>query len=322
MTMRDHHEPREPFVERLAEHITLEARRRNRAAQDVGWTRWLLQSPIKTAIAAGVLVLISMGLGGIVVVAAYQAQTNEQREVLAASYAQRVAIAQQRLANAAEHLKTAEQRVSVGTEGPETVLEAKFKVVEAEAQLKSTMLQLEEARATGREPLNSVSAPLVAGRDFVAERWKIEMSVASSAHELEMTRVKTAARRFDVGLAGQIDVDAARARAAELEAAIEGFRRRIVVREGFLKREIDAPMADLRLLEVEAEQRRRTLEPRLEFARRFAKAVKTKVDSGTAQPVELSEAQVRVLETELELVKTSVDLALIQRQILQRRSGR
>ena len=317
--MRDRHDPREPFVERLAEQIRLEIRRRNLAVPEPSWTRWLVQSPVRAALATAVLVLLSMGIGGIVVAAAYQAQTNEQRQMLEASYTQRVAIAQQRVANAAEQLKIAEQRVSVGIEPQDAVIEARFKVMEAEAQLKSTALQLSEVTATGREPVTSVSAPLVAGRDFVRERWKIDMSVAMSAVELERSRMKAAERRYATGMADAIDVDATRARVAELEAAIEGHRLKIDIRERFLKREIDAPLADLRILEVEARQRQRTLEPRLEFARKFVGPLKAKVETGTAHQVELREAQLRVLEIEVELMKASVDLALIQQQIVQRR---
>lgn len=317
--MRDRHDPREPFVERLAEEITREVRRRNLAVPESSWTRWLVQSPVRAVLATAVLVLLSMGIGGIVVVAAYQAQTNEQRQILAASYAQRVALAQQRVVNVAEQLKIVEQRVEVGIEPQDAAIEARFKVMEAEAQLKSTALQLSEVTATGREPVTSVSAPLVAGRDFVSERWKIDMSVAASAIELERARIKAAERRYAAGVAGAIELDATRSRAAELEAAIEGARLKLDVRERFLKREIDAPMADLRILEIEARQRQRTLEPRLELARKSVAPIQAKVETGAAHPVELREAQLRVLEIELELMRASVDLALIQRQIGQRR---
>ena len=98
------HQPRDQFVERLAGEIRAEMRRRNRSPQGSRWTHWLVQSPIRAAMAIVTLVLASMATGGFAVAAAYQAQTNEQRQVLKASYANRVALAQQRVALAAEEM--------------------------------------------------------------------------------------------------------------------------------------------------------------------------------------------------------------------------
>jgi outer membrane protein TolC len=72
------------------------------------------------------------------------------------------------------------------------------------------------------------------------------------------------------------------------------------------------------VLEIEAEQRRDGLMPRLAVARRVVQLTQSKVDTGVAQNVELRVAQLRLLELELELTKANLDLALIQRQIAQR----
>ncbi len=317
--MRDRHEPREEFVERLAERIRTEARRQTRVAPESGWTRWLLQSPIKAAAAVAVVVVASMGLGGMVVVAAYQAQTNEQRQLLLASHDQRVALATSRVAIAAEQVKRAEQRAAVGIDPTETVDEARFQLAEAEAQLKVAQLQLAEVQATGREPVTSVSAPVAGGRDFLTERWKTEMSVTMAALQLESARLKAAQRRQAVGVGEATEVELVRTRLIELEVSIVAFRQRIGIREQYLQRQLEAAMADLRVMEVEAEQRRRALEPRIAYARKLQQALQQKIASGTADPVELAEAKLRLQEFELELTRATMELAIIQRQIQQRR---
>lgn len=311
-------QPRDQFVERLAGEIRAEVRRRNRAAQAPGWMPWLMQSPIKIAVAIAGLVLVSMSAGGFAVAAAYQAQTNEQRQILKANYANRVALAQQRLAIAAEELKTAQQRVSVGTGDQDAALEARFKVIEAEAQLKMINLQLAEVEVTGSEPLNAVTSPLVSGRDFVVERWQVEMSVPAAALEVEKTRLQNAQRRVAAGVASPMDVQASRARMLEMEAALGAIQRKVGIRQRFLKREMDAALADLRVLEIEAEQRRQTLDPRIDLARQTVKDLETKVQAGTTDRVELMRSQLQLLEIELEIAKVNVDLANIQRQIAQK----
>ena len=320
--MRNQHEPRDQFVERLADQIHVEIQRRNRVLEAPPWTRWLVQSPLKAAAAIAALVIISMGIGGVVVAATYQAQTNEQRNILIASYDQRAALAQQRLAIAREYLKEAEQRLSVGLEGHEVVHEARFKVLQAEAEARSVELQIEEVRVTGREPLNSVSSPLVSGRDFVTERWKSDLSVSQAARALEIERLSAAERRVAVGVGNPIDVETSKTRAVELEATSRGMAAKLDIRQQFLKRQIDAPMADLRVLEAEAEQRRQTLQPRMELAQRAARDVARRVQIGTAQQVELLEAQLRLAQLAADLAKADVDLAMIRRQIEQRRTGK
>ncbi len=275
--------------------------------------------PIQAALAVAALVIVSMGIGGAVVAAAYQAQSNERRDLLASTYQRRAELARQRLSLAQQELKTAEGRLSLGIEGQEAVLEGQFKVAEAEAQLGSIELQIAEVRMTGREPLGEVSSRLVSGRDFVSERWRIEMSVPAAALRFERARLASAQRHVAVGAADRIDVDVSQTRIIEIEAAIEAFQRKIDIRQRFLRREMDAALADLRVLEGEAEQRRTTLAPRLDLARKQLKNIAARVEIGAATSVELAEAQLRLKELELDLSKADVDLAVIRRQIEQHR---
>jgi outer membrane protein TolC len=320
--MRNTPEPRQEFIDRLAASISTEVRRRNRLATPPPWTTWLLGSPIKAAIAGAVLVLASMTIGGIVVAAAYQAQTNEQRSALKAQYAARVALAQQRVAILAEQLQNVQRQASVGTEGPEALLDARFKVTEAEAQLRSLVLEQAEVEAAGREPLNAVSSPLVSGRDFVTERWKTELLVPVAALDLEKARLQSLDRRFAVGAANKLDVETSRARIVELEASLAAIQKRLSIRERFVSKSIDAALADLYVLEAEATQRLQTVRPRLDLAQKVFVDLKTKVDTGTATMLDLSQAQLRLKELELEITKAEVDLGVIHRQIDQRRSGK
>src|SRR5687767_2513729 len=109
--MRDRHEPNEEFVEKLEWQIGREVRQRNRAAQSPRWTTW---SPAKAFAAVAGLMVISMVIGGAVVAAAYQAQSNERRDQLVTNFEQRADLARKRLAMATEQMQTAEQRHSMG----------------------------------------------------------------------------------------------------------------------------------------------------------------------------------------------------------------
>ena len=147
--MPDRHEPREAFVSRLENDITAELRRRQRSSPAVRltpWPNWLPHSPLKVAVVAVTLVIVSMAIGGGIVAASYQAETRQMRDVLVANYEQRLLLARQRVDLVREQLRTAEQRASVGIEGSDTVSEERFKVIEAEAQLRLVTSQFEEVR--------------------------------------------------------------------------------------------------------------------------------------------------------------------------------
>jgi outer membrane protein TolC len=263
-----------------------------------------------------------MGIGGIVVAAAYQAQGSEQREAAKSRAAQRVSLAQQRVALAAESLKTVERQASVGSEPQDALLEARFKMSEARAQLESVVLDAAEVDATGRDPQTTVSAPLVGGRDFVAEHWKIDLQIPRAAIDVEKARLQTLERRFAVGAANNIDVETSRSRLIELEAATQAVQNKIGIRERFLKKEIDGGLADLYVLQAEAEQRRQTLQPRMALAQKVLRDVQQKVEVGVAPTLDVSLAELKLKELELEMLKADVDLGVIRRQIDQRRAGR
>lgn len=328
--MRDTHAPDSEFVERLHSQIGAEIRRRNRYAELPGpspvegprWTRWLAQSPLKAAVAVAVLILLSMAVGGIVVAAAYQAQTNEQRDVLRQRARQQVDLARLRLDVAANALKLAERQTSTGVEPQDTLLDARFKLAEAQAQLQSAQLDLDEVNASGREPMTTVSAPLVGARDFVAEHWKIDLQIPKAALEAEQTRLQVLQRRVAVGAASNLDAALSRARIVELEVSVSALQTKLDIRERFLTRKIDGPLADLYVLEAEALQRRQTIAPRLELAQKVVRDVQQKVEVGVAAVLDLSQAQLKLKELELDMSKAEVDLGVIRRQIDQRRTGR
>jgi outer membrane protein TolC len=317
--MRKAHEPTEEFVERLQWQVSREIRRRNRALDA---PRGLQTSRVRLTLAAVALMLASMGIGAAGTAAAYQAQIKERRDQLTATFDQRAALARQRLLLVTSELEATERRVAVGVANNAEVLEGRIKVAEARAQVKSIELQIEEIRITGLEPRSEISAPRVSGRDFVTERLRIEMSVPETVAALERARVKEAETRVSVGVADPTEVEAARVRVLEVEVALETLGKKIDIRQKWLSGLISVVEVELRGLEAEAEQRRKTLGPKVELARREIDRVTKRVQVGTATRVELTEATLRHLQLQTDLLKADLDLALIRRQIEQHREAR
>jgi outer membrane protein TolC len=246
---------------------------------------------------------------------AYQAQRTDVRLRLVAVYEERLALEQKRLAAAREILRDRESRSAIGIEGADAVSEARSKVSEAEAAVQLVELELTEVRLTGEEPVTSASAPLVSGRDFVSQRWQVELTVPRTALALTRQRLERAQVRFDVGMAAPTDVEQAGLDVAEVEAAIEAIGRKLEIRRSFLNGTISAAVADLRVLQAEAERQRRTFERRIDLAGRQLRDLQRMVEIGTLKPIELSSARLRLQELQLGLTKAAYDLELIVDQI-------
>jgi hypothetical protein len=314
--MRNAHEPSSEFVERLEWQVGVEVRRRNRAAEG---RQWPPRSRVRLVVAALGLMLVSMGVGAAAVAAAYEAQSSERRDQLAAGFEQRARLAEQRLALAERDLQAIERRVAIGLASNAQVLERRITVAEAQAQVKSIALQLEEIRLTGREPRPELSAPRVSGRDFVGERLRIEMSVAETVAAFERSRLRDAETRFSIGVVDALEVGVVRARALEVEVALDTLRRKIDIRQKLLGGTVDAIETELRVLESEAEQRKKVLGPKLELARKEVDRIAVRVQVGTAQQVELVAATLKRLELETQLAEADLELALVRRRIEQHR---
>jgi outer membrane protein TolC len=209
----------------------------------------------------------------------------------------------------------------MGSKLKATGFELYAEFAEAEAQLKSIELEIEEIRLTGSEPLDEVSSPHVKGRDFVTERLRIARSVPEAALELERFRLKETKRRLALGTADPLDADATRARIAEAEASIEAFRAKIDIRRRFLNDSIDMTMALLRVQESEALERQKILAPRVELARKQLEAAR-RLQPGKGQPVDAAQASLRLQELEAEKAQSELDLEMARRALKTRRNQR
>lgn len=309
--MQAPHTPRDGFVERLEWQISSELRRRHRS----GPATWLPASPLRAAAVIAFLVIVSMAVGGAAVAAAVQAQNKERRDLVVSGYEYRVQLAQDRVSAALREVDRVDRQVAIGLEPPVTLQDSRLRLAEAQGMLKTSELELQEARTTGQEAQDQISAPLVSGRDFVSER--LQTSLLAPELGLANARVVAQAmrRRWDVGLATAADLAEAEARVVELEAATASIRRKIEIRRQFVGGQITASQADLRVIESEAEQRVKALEPRIALARKHVADVERRFQMGLVTHVDLAEAKLRLSTLEADLAKAQLDLALIRKKI-------
>ena len=249
-------------------------------------------------------------------------QPVDNRAPLESEFQQRVELARQHLASITEELQRKERDVSLGVAPGIEMLEIQVNVAKAQAQLRLAELHLEEVRITGHDPLSNLSSPLVSGRDFIGEGLRIEMSVPQAALELEQIRLRDTKKRVEVGVVSPIEIGVSRSRIVEVEAAIESFRKKMEIRQSFLDRRIDGPEVELRVLGVEAEQRQKTLIPKVELAREELEGARKRVQAGIAESVLVAEADLRLQKLEADLAKVALDLERTRHQLEQLQIGR
>ena len=310
--MRDKHEPQDGFVDRLESQIAGEVRRRNRVADA---PRWPLQSRLKLVTAAVALALASMGVGGAVVAARYEAQDNQRRDLVAAMYELQLNLAKTAHAQATAVKQDVDRRVAAGLATQVEALEAQNKVLEAEAQIRTAELQLEEVRLTSREPLNTVSSPLVSGRDFVGQRLRNDLMVPKAALTLAQARARDAQARVEMGLATPLDYIVIETSVRELELSVQAIERKIEIRQRFLAGTISATQADLLVLEAEADQRLRTMKPKLELAEKQLEQLTVRYQTGNAQSIELAAGRLKLQQLRTEVAKAELELMLVRQKL-------
>ncbi len=310
--MRMKHQPTETFVERLESTLAAEVRQRNRRVASM-W--WIPGTPGRLAAALAAIVLVSMAAGGAAVDAAYRAQNNERRALIVSLYQQRLDIAKQALTLARTELDRERRRESIGAGNRSELLDSQLAHAQAETAVRVAELQLEEVSLSGVEPVFSLSAPVIRGRDFVTPRLAAELDASREAVRVADVLFQDASRRVEIGVATPADREVKRARLVETRSAAQLLERKLHIRSLFLKGTHDATQADLLGLEAEAIERMESLRPRLDLARREVTLTESRIQKGLSGDVELAQARLKLMTMESELAKAELELALIKQKL-------
>ena len=252
-----------------------------------------------------VLVLASglVGAGGVVV--KDEVQELRAQEVLLAQVESNLRMAELQLEMSRTQLEEIQRLYDLGAVEEQALLEAKVQVRQAEVAYSRLSLDQEEIRLSGKEPHNQLSAPLVAGRDFVSERLILDETLARQ----QLSIVENRSERFqDLVRAGVVraeDLAEVNLASQEAEAQLSGIHQRIALRERFLDGELQPEEAEnafeLSQTQTQLALLRRALDDAMV---RFQEAEK-RVDLGLVPESELRRSRLEVmqLETQLEFLE-------------------
>ena len=310
--MNDVHEPTPEFLAHM-ERETLYALRRPVPRAP---------APLLRHLRTAALVVLALGAGAGCVVVAERVQDSRRLERELARNSIRVELAERRVEALKLRTETARLRHAEGLASTSEVAEAERRLLAAERALRHVRLEREELDAGGGPFPHSTSpdgeleldltAPPVAGRDFVDEHLRAERE--SGAAELEHARAELA-RAVVLHDAGQVPVSVlgeAHAAVAALESRLASLEQRLTARAEFLSGKVSREQCELADLQRSAELRRADAKSRVRRLRDELARAEQLHSAGVAPAPDELRLDLDQAECELELMALELE-ALRQR---------
>jgi multidrug resistance efflux pump len=247
------HIPEPEFVRHLEWQLQSELRRRS---------RWPAARPRGAAklLRLAALVLASALLGAATAVGTAQIQDAAEKKLWLARATVEVDTAQLELQNAEVSLQHAVQLQERGFVTRADLDEARRRHAAAARQLKTAQRHREEIETTGRRPDEGLDAPLVGGRDFVAERLQSDLEDARAAVADQEQRVAESKKLRERGFTSEGDLRVASAALRRAEIAVRSLEQRAELRSRHLRGEIPGREVALREKRLELKSRLAELE--------------------------------------------------------------
>ncbi len=297
-----HHQPDPEFVGHLERELQSTIRRQcqfeNGRPERMNGGRRLRWTTVFVALAA-------MGIGSAATFAVTQRLAARTAHLIIARSEAILEFANARKEMFLEELREREGLVADGMLTSQEVDAMRLEHAQVKADASARALDVEESRITGRDPDNSLSAPLFGGRDFVTERLELERAVlAQRAAMVE----KLASRP---GLFQQ-EVSAMAMEQEAVRAAVAVVDERIALRQDYIDGTRTARQIELADLQFSVGRQRETAELRVAEVQKHLDRMRTLVEGGLA-----SRSEARQVEIEYRAVVLQRDLAVLEMQILE-----
>jgi hypothetical protein len=206
-----------------------------------------------------------------------------------------------------EEVHRIESLAADGLLTPGEVDSMRLELAQVEADAAARVLDVEEVRITGLDPDNSLSAPILRGRDFVTERLELERAVLLQRVSL----IDKEASRTGLGLTGSPEM--AREHEAA-RAALSIVDERVALRQDYLAGARTARQVELAHIQFSVERQRELATQRVNELQQELDRMHTLVEEGMA-----TRSEARPVEMEFRAAVLQLDLAELEMQILERK---
>jgi len=295
--MKENHQADPEFVSHLEWQVRTALRREQRFARPVQ-----SRSGGRMKIATLVLVSALLGAGGVVV--------NRQQELLLAEVQGNLRLAGMEMDLLMSQYEEVEKRYQDGLVPREAILNARLALLRAEARLQRLQLDEEEILATGQEPQDELSAPLVGGRDLVTERLELDRSVAMEELTVAQAQLSTIQERYPSGLVGEAELMEGQIPVQQAESRVEELDHRLELRRQVLDGAMAGPEAERRVELSQVRGEMDVLEQAWESAAMRLRTMEERAGEGLVEESQLLGARLHLLqlETRMEVLRLRLEI--------------
>ncbi len=257
----------------------------------------------------GVLALIAMCIGSAGTFAVTQRLRAQTADLIIARAQAHLEFANARRELFLEALQETESRAAAGVLTSREVDSMRLEFAQVEVAAAARALDVDEARISGHDPDNSLSAPLVRGRDFVTERLVLHQALLRervsaidkqvSADGMDLNEFSTLVRE----LTGKQDA---------VRATLSIVEQRLAFRQDYLSGARTARQVELADMQSSVEPQREKATRRVDELQPQLDRVHALFEAGL-----VARSEVRAVEMEFRAARLQVDLAELEMQILE-----
>lgn len=261
------------------------------------------------------VVALAISLGAFGSYAAIRYDDGAEKELIIARLDVMLDLERARLVLEAESLGEVEALVAQGVVSTAEIDQRRLDLEMAEIGVRRLELNLAEARLSGREPDDRLSAPLIDGKDFVADRLTLDREGAR-AHLLraasELGRVQ---KYVEAEVATEREHEEARFDLLAVDSGVAELDKRLALRREFLDGNHSAIEVEHLAIRAQAAPRRLLASEQIELARREMQRMEKLVEAGRMSTRSLREARLTMHVWEAELRLAELEMKLIDRRI-------
>lgn len=301
-------EPDPDFVRNLEWQVRTAARRESRFA------RPLSRGPLRSVRLAAIVALALAG-GASATLAVQHFGQSRSAELQLHRARIELALVQQRVAAQAKRTEQVQQQAQAGLVPVSEQERTAADLAKAKSDEQIRRIELEETLATGRAPDDSLSAPLIDGRDFVTERLELRRNDAQAASKRVAAGLIRIEKLRKAAFAPEIEVAAVRAELLRMQSNDQSLAARVELRRRFLAGDLTAARVELEGRRVLAASRVEELAAQLADAESSLKRMQELQRNGLVAQGELEAAALALAESKAALELAHDELALLDEEL-------
>ena len=305
--MTSMHAPTPEFERYLEWQVTTALRRQDRFARPSA-----IRSHAYLAAVPIVLLSALIGAGG--VMAAGRRQQNQEKQLLSVQQQGELQLAEMQVSVAQKSLEDTKRRADTGIAPPDDLAAAERVLRAAMLDLQRVKLSVEEVQLSGRAAQDDVTAPLVHARDFVLERAQLDQQLLAAAAAEAEKHAETVKKRFDAGLAAQVDLLEAQTALMRQLNDLNAIKEKMALRQRFISGDVSAEVATRQRLVIAAQYELRYAEAALDLAAQRASQIDRQKQLGVAGDMD-------VLKARLEMMARQQDIARLRERLVALQKG-